>query len=154
MRRYERRGSVITWGVPNVLASNVKSVHASDKAFVAVTNGGTVVMWGESDMDQVDGYVHFGTDFDLEGWGGSLVRRCPGWSSLSTPLSPWDRDHGSGSSNGNDRFASTSIIIIVCVVGVVVFAAVAFLIRKRFVASHQHHRASMPGLESETQDSA
>ena len=59
-----------------------------------------------------------------------------------------------GSRNNNDRMGSTSIIIIVCVVGVVVFAAVAFLIRKRFVATHQHHRASMPGLEKETQESA
>ena len=52
------------------------------------------------------------------------------------------------------HFGTSSIIIIVCVVGVLVFAAVAFLIRKRFVATHQHHRASMPGLEKETQESA
>ena len=62
---------------------------------------------------------------------------------------------GSGNSKKGTRLGSAaSIAIIVCVVGVVVFAAVAFLIRKRFVATHQHHRASMPSLEKETQESA
>ena len=93
--------------------------------------------------------VAMGTNFD---W--SIFWNDPDrWSGLGMPHVQQPGSGCSGSGN-NGRSASTSIIIIVCVVGVVVFAAVAFLIRKRFVATHQHHRASMPSLEKETQESA
>lgn len=99
-------------------------------------------MWG---YDGVDGYVHMGTDFDSVFW--DLGK---GWAFLPAVSTP-----SSCSSGGREHFGTSSIIIIVCVVGVVVFAAVAFLIRKLFVATRQHRRASMPGLgEKETQESA
>lgn len=151
----KENGQVVAWGSPrhggnpqyvkSVLASNIKSVHTNEKAFVAVTNGGTVVMWGQSNHDEVDGYVHMGTDFDSVFW--NLGK---GWAFL-----PSGSRASSCSGGRGGHFGTSSIIIIVCVVGVVVFAAVAFLIRKLFVATRQHRRASMPGLgEKETQESA
>ena len=163
----KENGQVVAWGNPTyggnpqnvklALASNVKSVHTDYHGFVAVTNGGTVVMWGKqsgktggSGGGPLDGYVYRGTDID------STTRElAKEWAFL--PGSTQTKDCYSSSSSscsGRGQQASTSIIIIVCVVGVVLFAAVAFLIRKRFVATHQHHRASMPGLEKETQESA
>ena len=47
------------------------------------------------------------------------------------------------SKKGKSESASTPLIVGICVAAGVLFFGVAFLIRKRFVSTHQHHRASM-----------